>query len=213
MLTRTLPLATLIEMITTGAAYPLFAEGARGVIAAGANADLVVLSADPQTTDPADLLAVTTNMTLIAGEVRWCSDGFAEVCDAITAAYRGETRFTASATQVGTGPEAAFDGDPETAWISGGSPEQWIQVEFPEPRRVTSLRLVVAQDPAGFTTHRVLLGSSEADLEPVHEFSGDTGDGDVLEVTLPSPRDGVTVIRILTTAGPSWVAWREIEVG
>jgi hypothetical protein len=197
-------------MITTGAAYALFAEGERGVIAPGALADLVVLSADPQTTDPSDLLGVATAMTLVAGEVRWCAASFAAVCNTITAANADRARHMASATLAGSEPRAAFDGDTETAWISGGPAQQWIQVEFPEPRPITELRLVVAQDPAGSVEHMVLAGPHDQALAVVATIAQHAADGTV--ITVPLQLHGIRILRVVTAVSPSWVAWREIEV-
>jgi hypothetical protein len=46
----------------------------------------------------------------------------------------------------------------------------------------------------------------------LHVFSGSTKTGDVLEYLPPAPWEGIRYLRIETSASPSWIAWREIEV-
>jgi hypothetical protein len=45
----------------------------------------------------------------------------------------------------------------------------------------------------------------------VWAFENDTADNDMLELVLDTPITG-RVIRVTTIFGPSWVAWKEIEV-
>jgi len=73
------------------------------------------------------------------------------------------------------------------------------------------VRLLVAQYPEGATVHRILVDRG-AGLEVVHEFSGDTRDGDWLEFVPDTPLTGVEAVRVETRGSPSWVAWKEIEV-
>jgi predicted amidohydrolase YtcJ len=60
-----------LGLYTTAAAYASFAEGERGSIAPGRLADLVVLSADPTTCPPDELLALQPQMTIVGGQVTW----------------------------------------------------------------------------------------------------------------------------------------------
>lgn len=39
-----------------------------------------------------------------------------------------------------------------------------------------------------------------------------TTDGDVLDVPIDAAETGLRIVRVVTIASPSWVAWREIEV-
>jgi hypothetical protein len=104
------------------------------------------------------------------------------------------------------------DGNPETIWNSGQDPEQWIILDLGAPRSISSIRLVVAQYPEGDSVHQVWVGPTTTDLTLLHEFTGDTRDGDVLEFTAPAPLEGIQFVRVVTTRSTSWVAWREIEV-
>jgi predicted amidohydrolase YtcJ len=60
-----------LGLYTTAAAYAFFAEGERGSIAPARLADLVVLSGDPTTCPPAELLALRPQMTIVGGQVAW----------------------------------------------------------------------------------------------------------------------------------------------
>jgi hypothetical protein len=107
----------------------------------------------------------------------------------------------------------AIDGAPGTVWISGGGPPQWIEIELGRPGEVASIELVVAQSPDGQTRHRVLVGTKRTDLREVAVLRGPTSDGQTLTVDLDGDAGrGVRLVRVETTASPSWVAWREIRV-
>ncbi|MGA9190194.1 MAG: hypothetical protein WBZ24_00540, partial [Anaerolineales bacterium] len=64
------------------------------------------------------------------------------------------------------------------------------------------------------TIHRVLGKGPGTGGEFVllHTFDGPTEDGQQIDFTPGSPWQGIQVVRIMTDSGPSWVAWREIEV-
>jgi hypothetical protein len=81
-----------------------------------------------------------------------------------------------------------------------------------QPQPVSLIRLMVAQDPPGETTHQLWVGSDPGRLTMVRQFSGLTSDSDVLTYFPLSPLTGVQYIRIVTKTTPSWVAWREIEI-
>ena len=76
-------------------------------------------------------------------------------------------------------------------------------------RRVTALRLLVDQDPAGFTRHVVLAGREPSPTTEVAELAGDTRHGQLLEVDLDVR---ARYLRVETLESPSWVGWLEIEV-
>jgi hypothetical protein len=122
---------------------------------------------------------------------------------------RGAT-VRASSSTAADRPTKAVDGIPDTSWIAGGGPPRWIELRLRKSSTLKTVRLTVAQDPAGVTTHVVLVGSSVANLHAVHTFKGQTRDGQVLAWTPSAPLRGVLIVRILTTRSPSWVAWREI---
>jgi hypothetical protein len=108
----------------------------------------------------------------------------------------------------------AVDGDVRTLWNAGAGPVQWIEVDLGAGRNVDEIRLSVAQSLKGPTTH-VVLARGPATSERfivLHTFRGKTRDGQTLSFKPGSAGHGIRVVRILTKAGPSFVAWREIEV-
>ncbi len=119
---------------------------------------------------------------------------------------------TASATLAGSSPSAAVDGDLDTLWNSGGNAPQWIEVELGGATSVAGIRLTVAQYPAGPTDHEVYGRARDGPLVKLHLFNGATQDAMVLASTPGHPWTGLTAIRIVTNASPSWIAWKEIEI-
>jgi preprotein translocase subunit Sec61beta len=110
-------------------------------------------------------------------------------------------------------PSAVVDENSGTTWIAGAGPPQWIQINLQGTFRVSEIRLLVEQSPAGKTVHRVLVrraGSSTFEL--VHTFSGQTDDGSELVFSPSTPLAKVQLVRIETVTSPSWVAWKEIRV-
>jgi hypothetical protein len=108
-------------------------------------------------------------------------------------------------------PEFAVDGQP-TQWGSGGHPVQWIEIDLGQSYEVGLVRLVVAQFPEGETIHQVWGRGPGEELRLLHEFGGNTAEGDVLEFRPEEPLAGIQYIRIVTTSSPSWVSWKEVEV-
>ncbi len=107
----------------------------------------------------------------------------------------------------------AVDDDPVTQWGAGDAPVQWIAIDLEGSYRITEIRLLVAQWPAGKTVHRVQVRYAGAEgFATVHEFSGMTGDQDWLVFAPPEALENVIEIRIQTISSPSWVAWKEIQV-
>ncbi len=120
---------------------------------------------------------------------------------------------TASRSLPAEPPENAVDDNSGTQWGAGEHPVQWIQVDLQGTYRITEIRLLVAQYPAGNTTHRVQVrSSSTGTYQTVHEISGSTSDNDWLVFKPDVPLENVSQIRIQTVASPSWVAWKEIQV-
>jgi predicted amidohydrolase YtcJ len=62
-----------IALFTSDAAYAAFEEVWRGSIVPGAAADLTVLSGDPLTAAPADLLAITPVLTIVGGRIAYAA--------------------------------------------------------------------------------------------------------------------------------------------
>lgn len=119
---------------------------------------------------------------------------------------------TASASMPDQPPTAAVDGDPETAWSAGTHPTQWIEIDLGAAYDLDRLILTVAQTPAGNTVHQVFGRGDEGDYRLLHEFRGDTSDGQLLDVAPMAAWDAVRYLKIETSESPSWVAWREIAV-
>ncbi len=120
---------------------------------------------------------------------------------------------TASRSLPAEPPQNAVDDNAGTQWGAGDGPVQWIQIDLQGNHRITEIRLLVAQYPAGNTTHRVQVRASAGGaFQTVFTFEGTTNDNDWLVFTPNTPLENVSQIRIQTTAGPSWVAWKEIQV-
>lgn len=119
----------------------------------------------------------------------------------------------ASQSLPGEPPENAVDENPATQWGAGAHPGQWIEVDLEGSYRIQEIRLLVAQYPAGTTTHRVQVRGSSGDAyQTIHEFSGVTNDNDWLVFAPDVPVENVSQVRIQTILSPSWVSWKEIQV-
>lgn len=124
--------------------------------------------------------------------------------------------YSASASHFGTPPTRAFDGDFVAMWNAGTYATQWVEVDLQFVQRITRVRMVTAQSPAGQTTHEVWFSvdpirGSTANATRVHTFSGYTTSEQVLEISFSEPRYARHV-QIRTTQSPSWIAWREVQV-
>ncbi len=106
----------------------------------------------------------------------------------------------------------AFDDDPDTNWNANNLAAQWIAVTLDSIYLVDRIELVVAQAPAGPTTHLIWLGNGSGvrtlytRLTDIH-----TEDGQTLTVDFDPPRP-VDDLLVHTLESPSWVAWREVRV-
>jgi hypothetical protein len=119
---------------------------------------------------------------------------------------------TGSSATADSPPDRVVDGDPDSIWNSGGPPPGWVEIDLGESRAVTEIRLLAAQSPAGPTTHLVGCRSTlDGGLTQLATLEASTTDGELLPVTLSTPAT-CRILRVETTASPSWVAWREIEV-
>ncbi len=216
-----------LRSLTINAARAGGEQAEKGSLTPGKLADLVVLSADPLAVSTPEINDIRVLLTMIDGRIEWCAPDAAAMCagtrgvDATprpaatgTAAPPGTAGVDviASASLPGEPAQHAVDGDPETSWISGADAEQWIQLDLGQAITVATIRLIVAQYPAGETVHELWVGTSEDDLVHVHVIEGTTADGDVLEFVAPDELGPIRVVRVVTTKSPSWVAWREIEV-
>ncbi len=108
--------------------------------------------------------------------------------------------------------EEAVDGDPESLWTAGAPPPQTYLVTLDGAYLVDSIELVVAQMPAGQTTHEIWLGGPSGELTLYRKLVNVwTADGDTLSVPVTPPRL-VSRVLIRTDTSPSFVAWREVRV-
>ena len=106
----------------------------------------------------------------------------------------------------------AIDGDPETSWTSRVYPVQWLEVTFDRFYLVDRIEMVVAQSPAGETSHEIWIGEASGTSTKLHEYIDvPTSDGQTLSLPLDPPLV-LNQVAILTTKSPSWVAWREVRV-
>ncbi|MET0696663.1 MAG: discoidin domain-containing protein [Acidimicrobiia bacterium] len=112
----------------------------------------------------------------------------------------------------GGSPSNVVDGVLDTVWSAGAGPIQWVELDLGASRTVESIRLLVAQDPPGPTTHVVSVRGESGDWREVATLSVTTIDGQWLDVVPSAPLEGVRFIGIETVESPSWVAWREISI-
>jgi len=75
-----------LHLMTTGAAYALDRDLEVGSLAPGKYADMIILSANPITIPPAVLKDIQVVMTMVGGEVEFCSIGMEALCPAPAAA-------------------------------------------------------------------------------------------------------------------------------
>jgi hypothetical protein len=106
----------------------------------------------------------------------------------------------------------AVDGDHDTHWGAGTGPPAWLEIALDGPTNIAEVSVNVAQSPPGTTVHRLYGRSATGEIMRLHEWRGLTKDGDVLVANPQVPWTNITAVRIETTASPSWVAWREINV-
>lgn len=223
-----------LRAMAIGAAYALSRDEEIGSLKPGKYADLIILSGNPLTTAPDDLVEIRVLMTMVGGQAMHCTEGQEALCPqgvalgADPAPTQGpETQeseqlpgsnvalgkaVTASGSTPENPPERAVDGDLDTAWNSGGDAPQWLEIDLGAPVNVGQVRLVVAQDPAGETVH-IIWGKEPGEAyRQLAKLRGMTSDGQSIGYTPEQPRPDVQFIKVETVTSPSWIAWREIEI-
>ena len=99
-----------LQLMTVGAAYALQREAEVGSLAAGKLADLIILSENPQAISSTELKDLKVLMTMVGGEVVYCSIGTEALCPEPTAPPTAAVR-----------PSFAYDFDaaldPEWGWF------------------------------------------------------------------------------------------------
>ena len=106
----------------------------------------------------------------------------------------------------------ALDGDPKSYWSSDQHAPQWFSVVLDDLYLVDRIEIVVAQAPAGPTTHELWLESGSG-MRTLYKRLTDvhTEDGQTISVDIEPPRI-ISGVSINTLHSPSWVAWREVRV-
>jgi predicted amidohydrolase YtcJ len=66
--------------MTINAAYAIHRDAQVGSLKAGKLADLVILSEDPLTVDPASIIDIQVLATFLNGETAFCQPGFEHLC-------------------------------------------------------------------------------------------------------------------------------------
>ena len=210
-----------LRMMTINAAAAMGIEEWVGSVEVGKIADLLILTEDPFEANPEVGIAANYPLvTLIDGDVAHCID----LCELFETTAGSEDPeplpggweavdhplvVGVRASESIQPPSYVLDGSDETGWVSGSFAEQWIEFDLGSPRFISSLRLMVDQDPAGFTVHEVRAGAHDNPGRLAASLEGETARGDWLEAAVGYE---VEFIRIKTTQSPSWVAWLEIEI-
>ncbi|HEV7747809.1 MAG TPA: discoidin domain-containing protein [Pyrinomonadaceae bacterium] len=108
-------------------------------------------------------------------------------------------------------PAKAIDGNTTTTmWNAGTFAPAWIQVDLGQAYSLSQVRLLTAQSPNGHTTHEIYGGPSPSSLTLLGTVDGSTTASQWLQ--LNTGATNVRYVKVLTTAGPSWIAWFEVEV-
>ncbi|HEY3354648.1 MAG TPA: kelch repeat-containing protein [Polyangia bacterium] len=169
-------------------------------------------------TCPADgFLLATTVCRAAAGpcDVAEKCTGTAAACPADAFLSPDTTRVTpvgatASGSYGAAIPSLAIDGNESTGWNAPGYAGNWIELDLGQNYLVNQVKLMVAQAPAGQTTHQILGGLAPAPTTVLQTLSGYTTSGDWLTASVAPT--SVRYLRVLTTQTPSWVAWLELQV-
>jgi len=81
MLQRVLSVDELLPMLTINGAYATFEEDVKGSLAPGKYADIVILSDNPLTMPVEKLIEIEVLMTMIGGNVEYCTDRAKALCE------------------------------------------------------------------------------------------------------------------------------------
>ena len=97
---------------------------------------------------------------------------------------------TADKTEANSKTNYAVDGDTSTSWNAGDFAPATLTIDLETVATIENIRLLVAQQPAGATTHVVSFGDADGNYEQAHIFSASTENSQWLEFvpsTTPTP--------------------------
>ncbi len=70
----------VLQSLTINGAYATFEENVKGSLAPGKWADIVILSDNPLTLPIEELIEIEVMMTMIGGNVEYCTEGAEDLC-------------------------------------------------------------------------------------------------------------------------------------
>ncbi len=108
-------------------------------------------------------------------------------------------------------PSYMTDNNPNTLWNSGGGASQWIDIDVGYDRVVSKIQLLTAQYPFGVTQHNIYGRTNAGQWVYFGMLNGYTTDSQWLTFNI-NQSTPIRYIVVMTSASPSWVAWREIKV-
>jgi hypothetical protein len=77
---QAIPVETALKLMTINAAYALFRDEQVGSLEAGKYADMIILSDNPLTIDPDDLINLRVLVTMVNGRAEYCNQGMLSRC-------------------------------------------------------------------------------------------------------------------------------------
>ena len=192
----------LIALIVTAACVPI-PEPGQSIVTVAAASPPPVAALNPDTNTPTATPALPTPAATGGSTNADTSAPLAENV-ALLGFGRASTRNESA--------HLAIDGDLDSFWNATLPPMQWLSVSLGDLYLADRIEMVVAQTPAGPTTHEIWLGNGSGTrtlykrLINVH-----TEDGQTLDVAI-EPARNINEVLIRTLDSPSWVAWREVRV-
>ena len=163
------------------------------------------------------------------GDVYWATDGDAEIANVVAPANRPDpceyrdfdyirynvaldANVTVSSSVPDNPGEFVNDGKLDH-WNAANEAPQWVELELPRPTAVESIRLWVAQDPAGRSVHELWVRTAGGEFQLVETFDGITTEGDILTYSPGPLLEEVNAVRVVTTFLTDLApAWHEIEI-
>jgi predicted amidohydrolase YtcJ len=214
-LNQRISIADALKLITIDGAWVTKEESVKGSLAVGKYADLTLVSADPLSVSvPEELLSIRSFMTMVGGDIEYCSEDMPGFCQPIYAFVVDSMIVTVSNYLSDQKPGRVFDKDEETNWGAGNFPPQHIQIDMLKNTQLKRIELVADQFPAGFTRHRLFGALDGQSLNPVllHEFAGSTESLQTLAFNFEAGKRNFRYVKVATVQSPSWVSWREIRL-